>query len=105
MPPGSKSRAAAGMTGGCIWVVICWLVGVRVADRHTAEAFELFVVGPGDILVADHGYSRSGQWAYALLRGADVVVRLAVQQVPLLDEQGQSLDVLAWLKEAQAPIQ
>jgi hypothetical protein len=34
-----------------------------------------------------------------------VVVRLAVQQVPLLDEQGQSLDVLAWLKEAQAPIQ
>ncbi len=76
------------------------LVDVRVADRHTAEAFELFVVGPGDVLVADRGYSRRSQWAYALRRGADVVVRLAVQQVPLLDEQGASLDVVAWLQAA-----
>jgi hypothetical protein len=76
------------------------LVDVRVADRHTAEAFELFVVGPGDVLVADRGYSRRSQWAYALRRGADVVVRLAVQQVPLLDEHGESLDVVVWLKAA-----
>ena len=75
------------------------LVGVRVADRHTAEAFELFVIGPGDVLVADRGYSRRSQWAYALKRGAHLVVRLAVQQVPLLDEDGQGLDVLAWLQE------
>ena len=81
------------------------LVDVRVADRHTAEAFELFAVGPGDVLVADRGYSRRGQWAYALLRGADVVVRLAVQQVPLLDEQGQSLDVGAWLQALPAGTQ
>ncbi len=47
------------------------LVGVRVADRHTAEAFELFVVGPGDVLVADRGYSRRSQLAYALRRGAE----------------------------------
>ena len=76
------------------------LVGVRVADRHTAEAFELFLIGPGDVLVADRGYSRRSQWAYALQRGADVVVRLAVHQVPLLDEHEQSLDVVAWLTEA-----
>src|SRR2546421_10324251 len=76
------------------------LVDVRVADRHPAEAFELFVIGPGDVLVADRGYSRRRQWAYALGRGAQVVVRLAVQQVPLLDEHGQSLDVVAWLQAA-----
>src|SRR5437588_4255149 len=29
------------------------LVGVHVADRHTAEAFELFLIGPGDIVVGD----------------------------------------------------
>jgi hypothetical protein len=81
------------------------LVDVRVADRHTAEAFELFVVGQGDVLVADRGYSRRSQWAYALRRGADVVVRLAVHQVPLLDEQGESLDVLAWLKAARGGTQ
>jgi hypothetical protein len=31
------------------------LVGVRVADRHTAEAFELFSIGPGDSVVGDRG--------------------------------------------------
>jgi hypothetical protein len=75
------------------------LVGVRVADRHTAEAFELFLLGPGDIVVADRGYSRVRQWAYVLKLGGEVVVRLAVQQVPLLDEHGERLDVVAWLKE------
>jgi Transposase DDE domain len=81
------------------------LVDVRVADRHTAEAFELFVIAPGDVLVADRGYSRRSQWAYALLRGADVVVRLAVHQLPLLDEQGASLDVVAWLQGMQSDLQ
>lgn len=81
------------------------LVDVRLADRHTAEAFELFVVGPGDVLVADRGYSRRSQWAYALRRGAQVIVRLAVQQAPLLDEHAESLDVVAWLKEAAAGTQ
>jgi hypothetical protein len=80
-------------------------VGVRVADRHTAEAFELFVVGPGDVLVADRGYSRRSQLADALRRGAQVVVRLAVHQFPLLDEHGESLDVVAWLKEARLGLQ
>jgi hypothetical protein len=75
------------------------LVGVRVADRHTAEAFELFLIGPGDIVVGDRGYSRCRQWAYVLKRGGEVVVRVAVQQVPLLDEHGERLDVVAWLKE------
>jgi len=81
------------------------LVDVRVADQHTAEAFALFVLGPADVVVADRGYSRRSQWAYALLRGADVVVRLAVGQVPLLDEQGASLDVVAWLQAAPSAIQ
>ncbi len=81
------------------------LLAGRVADRHTAEAFELFMIGPGDVLVADRGYSRRSQWAYALLRGADVVVRSQAHQVPLLDEQGQSLDVVAWLQAASGDTQ
>jgi hypothetical protein len=56
MPPGGSEPGGSGddwrvhlgydLLGGR-------LVGVRVADRHTAEAFELFVVGPEDVLVAD----------------------------------------------------
>lgn len=75
------------------------LLDVRVSDRHTAEGFTLFNLQPGDIVVADRGYCRRGQLAYALRLGAQVVVRLAFSQVPLLDEQGQPVDVLAWLKE------
>jgi hypothetical protein len=81
------------------------LVGVRVADRHTAEAFELFRIGPGDIVVGDRGYSRCRQWAYVLKQGGEVVGRLAVQQVPLLDEQGERLDVVAWLGEVASSTQ
>jgi hypothetical protein len=77
------------------------VVDVRVADRHTAEAFDLFTFVPGDIVIADRGYSRRSQLACALQQGAHVVVRLEVQKVPLLDEQGQPFDVLAWLRERE----
>lgn len=75
------------------------LLDVRISDRHTAEGFTLFDLRSGDLVVADRGYSRRGQWAYVLQTGGDVLVRLAVCQVPLLDEHGQPFDVLAWLKE------
>lgn len=75
------------------------LLDVRISDRHTAEGFTLFDLRPGDLVVADRGYCRRGQLAFVLRLGAQVVVRLAVFQVPLLDEQGQPFDVLAWLKE------
>ncbi len=75
------------------------LLDVKVSDKHTAEGFTLFRLQAGDIVVADRGYCRRGQLAYALLSGAQVVVRLAVWQVPLLDGQGEPFDVVAWLTE------
>ena len=74
------------------------LLDVRVSDQHTAEGFTLFKLCPGDLVVADRGYCRRGQLAYVLQAGAQVLIRLAVRQVPLLDEQGEPFDVLAWLK-------
>ena len=75
------------------------LLDVKVSDGHTAEGFTLFRVQAGDLVVADRGYCRRKQLAYVWQAGAQVVVRLAVHQVPLLDEHGQPFDVLAWLKE------
>ncbi len=74
------------------------LLDVKVSDRHTAEGFTLFVVQAGDVLVADRGYCRRKQLAYVVQAGAQLLVRLAVHQVPLLDGQGTPFDVLAWLK-------
>lgn len=73
------------------------LLDVKVSDRHTAEGFTLFVLQAGDLVVADRGYCRRKQLAYVLQAGAQLVVRLAVHQVPLLDEQGDPFDVLTWL--------
>ncbi len=75
------------------------LLEVKVSDRHTAEGFTLFSLQADDIVVADRGYCRRRQLAYVLRTGAQVVVRLAVHQVPLLDELGQPFDVLAWLQQ------
>src|SRR6266516_6435386 len=75
------------------------LLEVKVSDGHTAEGFSLFVLQTGDLVVADRGYCRRKQLASLLQAGAQVVVRLAVHQVPLLDGPGEPFDVLAWLKE------
>lgn len=75
------------------------LLDVKVSDGHTAEGFTLFALQTADLVVADRGYCRRKQLAYLLQAGAQVVVRLAVHQVPLLDGQGEAFDVLAWLKE------
>jgi len=75
------------------------VVDVHVSDRHTAEGFTLFGVQPTDLLVADRGYCRRGQLAHARLAGAHLAVRLAVHQVPLLDRDGEPVDVVAWLRK------
>jgi hypothetical protein len=81
------------------------LVDVHVAARHTAEGFALFTFVPGDIVIADRGYSRRSQLAAAMRQGAQLVVRLEVQKVPLLAEHGQPLDVVAWLRACQGGTQ
>lgn len=79
------------------------LLEVKVSDRHTAEGFTLFAWHSGDLVVADRGYCRRRQLAYLLDLDAQVVVRLAVSQVPLVDAAGQPLDVLAWLRAQDGP--
>jgi Transposase DDE domain len=75
------------------------LLDVKVSDGHTAEGFTLFVLQADDLVVADRGYCRRKQLAYVLQAGAQLVVRLAVHQVPLLDGHGEPFDVLAWLRQ------
>jgi Transposase DDE domain len=75
------------------------LLDVKVSDQHTAEGFTLFDWQAGDLVVADRGYCRRGQLAFVLRAGAQLVVRLAVWQVPLLDAHGEPFDVLSWLTQ------
>ena len=56
-------------------------------------------------MIADRGYSRSRHLAYALQHGAQVLVRLAPQHLPVLDEHWQRLDVVAWLQQSLGGMQ
>lgn len=71
---------------------------VKISDQHTAEGLTLFEVQPQELWVGDRGYSRKSQVVFAMRAGADVAIRHAVSQFPLLDADGQPLDVIAWLK-------
>lgn len=74
------------------------LLDVKISDGHTAEGFTLFALQAGDVVIADRGYCRRKQLAAVLQAGVHLIVRLAVHQVPLLSEDEQPLDVVAWLK-------
>lgn len=78
------------------------LLDVKVSDCHRAEGFTLFALHADDLVVADRGYCRRKQLAYARQMGAQVLVRLAVWQVPLLDDTGAAFDVVAWLRACES---
>lgn len=71
---------------------------VVLTDQKTGERLTTLSFAPGDILVADRGYCRRpGLWD-ALQAGGQIVVRLHWNNVPLQDEQGQSLDLCQWVQ-------
>lgn len=75
------------------------LVQVSLSDQHGVEALERFVLQPGDVAVADAGYGYRHCVVWVLCQQADVVVRIHPRAFPVLDEHGQPLDVVAWLKQ------
>lgn len=77
------------------------LVQVSLSDQHGAESLERFVLVVGDVVVADAGYGYRRCVVWVLSQHADVVVRIHPSAFPLLDEQEQPLDVVAWLKHLQ----
>jgi hypothetical protein len=74
------------------------LVQVSLSDRHGAESLERFVLQAGDLVVADAGYGYRRCVVWVLAQQAQVVVRIHPQSFPLLAQDGQPFEVVAWLK-------
>ena len=64
----------------------------------SGESFLRIPTGRDELLLADAGYSKAPGIQSAIAQGADVLVRLNSQALPLLDEQGRPLDLLARLR-------
>jgi hypothetical protein len=73
------------------------LGSVVVTDHQGGEHLERFVLAPDDIIVADNGYGYRRSVALVGAAGADGVFRIYPPTFPLEEEDGQPLDVLAWL--------
>jgi hypothetical protein len=77
---------------------------VELTDGHGGESLRRFTFRPGELVIADRGYSHRPALYSVVKVGADFLVRLNWQNLPLTDAAGAPLDVLAavsGLREAQ----
>lgn len=66
------------------------------------ESFSRIAVAKQDLLLADAGYCKAPGIQSVVGKGADVLVRLHPHALPLMDEYGDTLDLLAKLKTLRA---
>jgi hypothetical protein len=72
---------------------------LAVTDAHGGETLKRLPVQKGDIVLCDRGYSHRAGVAQVLGAGADVVVRLNSGTFPLVDAQGQAMDLVRALEK------
>lgn len=68
---------------------------VELTDGHGGESLTRFTVRPGELVIADRGYSHRPALYGVVKVGADFLVRLNWQNLPLREAGGAPFDVLA----------
>jgi hypothetical protein len=69
-----------------------------ISNPKTAESFEHFSAGPGDLVMGDRGYCKRKGICHILRQGAEVVVRLHSTTLPLKTAKGGAWPVLDHLR-------
>lgn len=70
----------------------------ELTDAHGAEHLSRLPVRPGDVVLADRGYNQRSGAAAIIKAGGEVVLRLRSNGFPLLDRNGQNLNVTELLE-------
>jgi hypothetical protein len=70
----------------------------EVTDPSGGETYKRLPVEPGDLILADRGYAHRGGVAHVMDARGDVLVRLNGTNFPLLDEEGNALDLLSRMR-------
>jgi len=70
-----------------------------VTDKSTGESLKNYPLNPGDVAVVDRGLCHASGILEKQQQGADVVVRYNQYCMPLLKEDGTSLDLISELKQ------
>jgi hypothetical protein len=72
---------------------------VEVTGPEVGESFQRFTVGHGDLLIGDRGLAHRKGIRHVVQAGGDVIVRLNLTNVPLLDTAGQPFALLRGLRK------
>lgn len=71
---------------------------VHVTTPKTGESFKRFKVNKGELLIADRGYGYRPGIKHVLDNGADVLVRISLDNLPLVDEKDEPFQLLSKLR-------
>lgn len=73
---------------------------VHLGPSDEGETLKRFEVHAGDVFMADRGYAHPGGIAYVKRHGADVIVRMNLVTLPLIDPaSGARLDILKHVRQ------
>jgi len=71
----------------------------HVTDRRGGETLKRFNIKNGDIIVGDRGYGVRPGIVHVIRHGGDVIVRINLTNLPLLDKDGALFGLLKRLRE------
>jgi len=71
---------------------------VHITGPETGESFRLFAVAPGDLILGDRGYANRANVGHVVRQEGDVLIRLNLTTLPLLERQGARFPLLARLR-------
>lgn len=74
---------------------------IEVTGAQAGESYSRLEIGPGDLILADRGYCHRAGLAAVRQAGADFLVRINWQNLPLQDSQQQRLDLVHLLEQVQ----
>lgn len=74
------------------------ILDARVEGRTVGESFKRFSWHTGQLAVADRGYANPPGVAHVVDQGADVLVRVNRSSLPLVDRNGERIELMAWLR-------
>ncbi|NOZ87279.1 MAG: transposase [Deltaproteobacteria bacterium] len=72
---------------------------VELTDGRGGETFKRFTLRPGEIAIGDRGYAHRAGLHSLVTTGADFLVRLNWQNLPLQTPDGKSFDIMDFLRK------
>lgn len=73
----------------------------ELTDVRGGESFRRLPVRAGDLILGDRGYARAPGIAHVAQRGADILVRVHAQSLPLFEAQGRRISLLRRVRNLQ----